>query len=165
MSKKSRRIGWVIPLCKLQRGITQPILRLFFDISVFTCCLFLSPTQGGLRCVGQFDDLRVRALPGRLADPRRALLLPQLGRPRPHARWGPLQGARSGPAGSTPKVWLQKKKSNFDTFSTDPRVLWIHCDKSLILKLLLFNNKATISDIFCNLQPVFIGASFEQHTR
>ena len=54
-----------------------------------------------------------------------------------------------------------RKKSNLDTFSTDPRVLWIHCDKSLILKLLLFNNKATI----CKLQPVFIGASFEQHTR
>ena len=31
---KRRRIGCVVPHCNLQRGITQPILWLFFDISV-----------------------------------------------------------------------------------------------------------------------------------
>ena len=69
--QKSQRIGCVIPLCKLQGGISQPILRLFWHICMCQARSFFKNLQYrtttsmwydlGLRCCFQKNLRQARA--------------------------------------------------------------------------------------------------------
>ena len=54
--QKSRKIGCVIPHCNLQRGITQPILRLFLTYLYMGCAKSFSDVAHVAHTLGGRQD-------------------------------------------------------------------------------------------------------------